>query len=45
MNRKVNYKLQKELIDMKTYSNRHGGLVKKIKVMEKPDLRNGKITQ
>lgn len=30
---------------IKRTENRHGKLIKKIKVMEEPDLRNGKIIQ
>jgi len=36
---------QKKLNRIKRTVNRHGRLVKKTKVMEEPDLRNGKLTQ
>ena len=36
---------QKKLTKIKRTINRHGRLVEKTKVMEEPDLRNGKLTQ
>ena len=42
--RYVIYESQKKHIKIKRTVNRHGRLVESTKVMDEPDLRNGKLT-
>ena len=44
MNKYVIYVSQKKHIKIKRTKNQHGRLVENTKVMDEPDLRNGKLT-